>query len=130
MMETMSGHIPCQPFTRVEMDRLRSRFDPSDVRRTCIYDIRLANGQRAGEPAEAMRKGVVKLSSRNLGFDFMLLNVGVGKGLFGLPRTVVEIYARKLGGNHYWLLCTSSNLARALRTIDRIYNEAADGYLP
>ncbi|HJV51812.1 MAG TPA: hypothetical protein VJ652_10150 [Noviherbaspirillum sp.] len=130
LMEPMLNRTARIPFTPADAACLRSRFAAPRMKRRHIYDLELLGAPHEGTEPDALRKGVVIVGSRNLGYDFKLIHVGAGRGVFGAPRTAVRIYVGKRGSGRYALLTSASSLARALAVIDRIYAEAAERHLP
>ena len=118
------------PFTSSDTAYLDARFSGQTSRRKQIYDIRMTDDGGNRETRDTLFSGAVKLTSRNLGYDFALVKVEGGRGLFGAQRDVVEIHIKKRGDWRYSYLRTAANLRKALNIIDRIYEEAAEGHLP
>lgn len=91
------------------------------------YDIRatFGNSGKRSVPEEV----VIRLSSKNFGYDFTLVKVATGRTLFGSPRYEVRIYMSRLDEDEYVFLESAPNLTKAVGLIDKMYCREADLHL-
>jgi hypothetical protein len=94
----------------------------NSMRKRYCYDLQV--NTTIVEGVEAIR-----ISSRNYGYEFLLVKVSAEPEAHGESEYVMHIYRSVLGENDYELLGAASQLPRALEMIDRMYCQAADLHL-
>jgi hypothetical protein len=87
-------------------------------------------GGNGCEVGATLRDGVAKLSSRNFGYEFALVHVDAGTGIFGTNEYAVRIYISCMHRDEYTFLRTTRNLGGAVRVIEQMYRRAAQQHLP
>lgn len=81
-----------------------------------------AADQRPGRPQ------IIRISSRQWGYDFVLLKIPA-HGLFGFFRPYVQIFRSHLNADDYRALRTASNLGKAITMIDKMFCKDAQAHL-
>lgn len=87
------------------------------------YDVRAMDG------SDLPTRGVIQLTSKNFGYDFALVQVDNGRGMFGLRKKIIRMYASPGNTKDYAFIGEARSLSRALRRIDTMYREAANAHL-
>jgi hypothetical protein len=118
------------PFSPADGVLVLAHFQKAAARNKYAYDIEPSFSIGVSGSNEALRNGIVKLSSKNFGYEFALINVDAGRGFFGGRKNVVRIYISNLHADEYSYLRSASSLSKALRTIDKMYCKAAKLHLP
>lgn len=107
--------------------------DAKRIRCLYSYDITAFCGSESIEVSnreDCPPENIIRLSSRNFGYDFALVRADAGFDLFGSPRHVVQIYRSILDEDNYTYLQMTTSLAKARKLIDRMYCQAAELHLP
>ncbi|NEX62717.1 hypothetical protein [Noviherbaspirillum galbum] len=113
-----------RPYDAAAGEKLHARLMIAARRAGPHYDLVLAADR------QLLAKGVVRLRSKNFGYEFALVQTSAGTGLFGKAKMRIRIYRSHLSGDRYTLVHTASGLSEAIRYVNRAYQEALRSHLP
>ena len=122
---TLLSHIvatlPCAAYSDTELKQLES-FLAATKRKT---DLECKDAADASIGAQVQVSSVLKLQSRNFGYDFLLVKSEVGKNWLHQIKTQVTLYRSNRGADRYSAIDTFNTLSKALQEIEASYLKAA-----
>lgn len=137
-LNMLSRLVEFSPFSDEEQrelsDSLKKKVsDAKRIRSLYSYDITAFCASESIEVSNLEDRppaNIIRLRSRNFGYDFALVRADADFNLFRSSRHVVHIYRSMLDEDNYTYLQMATSLAKARELIDRMYLQAAELHLP